>query len=470
MKRSHIRRGILPSVGLLGLLFAGTALRADTLDDGFLKGGTAFKIMKHLREQGYKNVGVLRFEVKKGKAAPSMNVGKLNGLMTLRLENALILQNEIEKPIGITRGASSVAAARDKRATYQTAQGRKDLFKNRYPLAWGSNQVQVDAFLTGLVDISPDFRKTKVTVRIFDTKNTDLRDLVSFEVKTDRNVLRDMGHTFVITKRAMNIKSRDGVITDDELDGEAIQDIIDDGGADVGKEDRPKEDLPKDDPGGMGMDPVNPPEGGKNVQAVKEYLDFEILVDGNPAVVKDGVIDTPLPDQKITVKLRAKTKLGLLLKVNGVNTLNMEKDLRDRMESSWWILEPDQEYTVSGFYKGNQRRPFTVVSDIDVDFSDLGDNQERHGTFSFEVFTGKGGGSGLEPSVVIRQRKTSNLTKATSRTTTLASLQNTIKYSMNKAAKRNFIVPGAGAEDVTLQTTEFTGNFVAGCEIRYRPR
>lgn len=72
--------------------------------------------------------------------------------------------------------------------------------------------------------------------------------------------------------------------------------------------------------------------------------------------------------------------------------------------------------------------------------------------------------------MVIRQRKTSNLTKAAGKTTTLASMQNNIKYAMNKAAKRNFIVPGANAEDVTLQTTEFTGNFVAGCEIRYRPK
>src|SRR5262245_66690165 len=86
------------------------AVRADTLEHQLRQ--EAPKIMQFLQEQGCRNVGVLKFRVKKGKAASSDNVGTLNMTLANRLEIALVLANSPDpaKQVGVIQNASVVAA------------------------------------------------------------------------------------------------------------------------------------------------------------------------------------------------------------------------------------------------------------------------------------------------------------------------------------------------------------------------
>src|SRR5437868_13775516 len=146
-------------LGSLALLLVGVSpARADNIDNELRS--KALLIMKDLEARGYKNVGILKFQVKQGNSPPTLTAGKLNYVMATRLENALVMADKTDAPIGLTRGASAEAAAKDKSATYLTLEGRRNLFKVHYPLAWGSQSVEVDCFLTGNVEIAPDMKKT----------------------------------------------------------------------------------------------------------------------------------------------------------------------------------------------------------------------------------------------------------------------------------------------------------------------
>src|SRR5205807_10292709 len=138
---------------------------ADNIDNELRS--KALLIMKDLEAHEYKNVGVLKFQVKKGNTHPTLTAGKLNYLMATRLENALVMVDKADAPIGLTRGASAVAASKDKTATFLSPEGRQKLFTHQYPLAWGAQDVEVDAFLTGLVEIAPDMKTTTITIKAF---------------------------------------------------------------------------------------------------------------------------------------------------------------------------------------------------------------------------------------------------------------------------------------------------------------
>lgn len=446
-------------LALCGLLVAQGPARADNIDQGLF--GKAESLLKYLRDHKYKNVGVLRFEVKKGKSPATMAAGQLNSLMATRLENALIYVSDLTDPIGITRGASAVAAAKDRGANIHTPAGRQGLFKHDYPLAWGTQQVKVDAFVTGRVEISEDFTQTKIILQCFDKKDAKLQDIGQpIMVKTDRSILRDMGQTFVITKRSLNLKARDGVIDSEELDQEAVKDV---------QQDNKQPD--NSDP--TNKNPQQPPPGSNNLEQIKQYLDFQVLIDGNAAEITphgdSGKIKMPTPDQKVTIKVNAKVRLGLLLRVNGMNTLSEQKDERPFDQYSWWILEPNKDYTIRGFYNSGAVKLFRVLAKADVDVSELGDNQERHGRIEFDVFVDKGQGVTDEPNVQVKERKTVSLRRTAGTAPSLAAAKKTLVANLNKSTtKREVFIVGRDQQAAALETTTFEGNFhIGSCKIFY---
>ncbi|HYT94204.1 MAG TPA: hypothetical protein VEL76_36140, partial [Gemmataceae bacterium] len=188
MKAFAHRRGpgicAVAGFALVALAAAAPTARADAIDDALLERGRA--MMKYLRNKDnkdVKNVGVLKFQVQVRDGKPRMEVGRLNSLMETRLENVLILANEDDKRvIGVTRGASQAAAARDKNATYLTAEGLAKLFAQEYPLAWGKEKVKVDRFLTGIVQTSPDLKQTTVIIHAYRPGRAEPQEVTRFTV------------------------------------------------------------------------------------------------------------------------------------------------------------------------------------------------------------------------------------------------------------------------------------------------
>jgi len=426
----------------VALLLAGNAaVRADHIDNELrLK---APSIMKQLEAEGYKNVGIFKFQVIKGNNPPTFTGGKINSSMATRLENALIMADKADAPIGITRGASAAAAAKDNMASYLTRAGREKLFTYTYPLAWGSDNVMVDAFLTGTVTIAPDMKTTKITIQAFDKKNPELRDMAEFTVDTDLAILRDTNQNFVVARRSFNAWAN-ADDPDEELNKTAVKEAV--------RENK------------LGS------AGKLSVEDMKDFLDFTILFDGQPVnVTPEGFLAKPAAGQTVTITVKAKVKLGLLLRVNGVNTLNKQRDEKsDLNDYSWWVLDPNVEYTLRGFYKDGQVETFVAKAAGDIDLgTEVGENAQRHGTFDFDVF--------VDPTAVVNnavplaRKPNFSYRTVTARSATFDDMKDMIRNSMQSSKKgtsRAFIVGGA-VENQTLQTTTFDGRHVGGLTINY---
>jgi hypothetical protein len=175
------------------------AAEAPTLERGLVKQAPA--LIKRFQANGYKNVGVLKFLVNRaGAKGLNDNAGTLNMLLARRLEVALALANDPRKPIGILRNASAVAA-RTKGANHRESAGRKRLFAARYPLAWGRppREVQADAFVTGVAQVSKDLRTLEVALFAFDKDRNKLAPVGSdFKVRVDAGKLAELNESFAL--------------------------------------------------------------------------------------------------------------------------------------------------------------------------------------------------------------------------------------------------------------------------------
>src|SRR5262245_11164886 len=175
-------------------LLARPAQAAD-VEKQFLK--EAPGILKFLKEKGYKNVGVLKFRSKKGDEPISDNAGTINLSLADRLEIALALANNVREPIGIIQRASTRAAML-RGANHLTQEGRQALFADRYGLAWGNEQVQPDAFLTGVVLFASALKQMDVGVLAFDQKTDGLTKVTQFKAAIAAQDLVESGASFLL--------------------------------------------------------------------------------------------------------------------------------------------------------------------------------------------------------------------------------------------------------------------------------
>src|SRR5262245_50782385 len=185
---------------LVALTAIAAPLRADDLEGVLLD--RAKGLVRFSQEQGYKNVGVLKFLAAKDGSDFSDNLGTVNTLLARRLEVALVLANSPRKPVGVIDDASAVAA-RTRGANHRTSEGRRILFAAQYKLAWGEPKVPVtaDAFLTGLVEVSRDLKRVRITFLYFDRKTNWLEPVPGVPdaiVANRAAALVEMGESFTV--------------------------------------------------------------------------------------------------------------------------------------------------------------------------------------------------------------------------------------------------------------------------------
>jgi hypothetical protein len=328
---------------LTACLAAPRTVRADAIEDDMPL--LAGRVMKYLKSKDYQNIGVLKFRVKIGNEAPSCNTGPINIAMANRLENALLIKNDKQKPFGIIHEAYRVAASHKERASYLTDSGRDKLFQYRYPLAWGDSKVQADAFVTGLIQLSSDKRTTSLQIEVLDRKTRKLTTVTTRgRMPTDRAMLVDLCQGFTLNSRKLRAL---GATKQADID----RDAADNAG------------------------------GGNGGQRAKERLvDLEVLYDGQPVAIKyDEASNTeyleqePGEGQKVTFKLINKSdqKLGLVLTVNNTSLLHEESlsSDADALKVSKWVLEPGVSYLLRGFYPADDKSvvPIKVLSEQESD-------------------------------------------------------------------------------------------------------
>jgi hypothetical protein len=338
----------LPLVSLLLFLAAVPAGAAEPnrhLEDELKD--QAPKILDYLRDHHYTNVAVLKFLVKKDeRKAASANVGVFNTMMANRLEIALILADDVRKPVGIIHNASGVAATL-RGADHRTAKGREVLFNKDYPLSWGADTVRPDAFLTGEVQLSSDFKTMQVRVVAYGAKSTQEEEVTHFTALCSAKTLGEAGRSFL--RRYSTIKE---------------------GSEDDGT------DAPGDAQRAQDTNPLNDTDRPVTLEI---FYDDQKVFDGRRLPFKNDDGESPIPEPREGQRIRfhiqrtdkAQGTLGVLLLVNGVNTVFEEQD-KAPADYTKWILtsKPGEDYVdVRGYFvrkgKDYEMIPFKVFSDAD---------------------------------------------------------------------------------------------------------
>ncbi len=249
-------------------------------------------------------VGVLKFLVRKGKGKSVDNAGPLNLRIAERLEVALVLAIEEKyKGVRILHDVSgTVVKQKNRRANHLTVKGRQAFFDNNYSPAWGKEEdLPADVFLTGTIQFDDTFRKASITIEAFD-KSGIQTEVCSFESRIDSRTL---------SEASVSYRSRGG---SDPKEGETWT-----------------------------------PDDVEQEMPIK----FEILYDGKVVKIKNGTAPDPKPHQRVSLRLRHRnldrSTFGVVLKVNGKNTILPEEKTHDDQFAWKWILKPESKVEVNGF-------------------------------------------------------------------------------------------------------------------------
>jgi hypothetical protein len=315
------------------------------------------------------HVGVLKFLVRIGDGPASDNVGPLNLHLADRLEAALLLSLDDgpTNKIRILHNPSAVVTTT--RADHLTEEGRAAFFPMRYPPAWGREKaLSADAFLTGVVKIEDGGRSAEITVLAFDKKGGKLVEVCpKFKVAGDASLLTEAGVSFALPRG----KDADRVAAAwegrDEVPAEATTSV---------------------------------PSKGRKAASPAELLDqapveLQILYNGKPMEVSDdGRVREPNKNDKVTFRLRHKNldenTYGVVLKVNGENTIKRDNLEADDYLQYKWILKPKARFPIQGFQMESAKEacafevlPLAESRERDVSYG------PHAGTFTLVVFKGR---------------------------------------------------------------------------------
>ncbi len=347
---------------------------ADDLEKQLLK--QSRPMMDAIRAKGYRNIGVLKFRIKNGDAPATDRLGMLNTRLARKLELALILANKVNDPVGIIKDASSTAATIPG-ASHLTAEGRAKLFTTEYPLAWGTTKVVPDALLTGAAAISTDLQTMTVGVMSFDAKTLELQPLATFDVQLDLEDLLDSGESFTVRGVFDNASLQ---LTQEERKEKASSEARTASVATKTETETAKT------PTVAKVHPLSP-------QNADAPVTLEIRYDGQPQTIEfrggAAFVAEPRENQRVTLVVRRKgnsdRRLGIVIKVNGENTLYGQKDPDPQCSS--WIMAPGlKEIQIVGYQiDENTLKPFRVLSQQESKAKEI-DYGEFVGSISISVF------------------------------------------------------------------------------------
>lgn len=315
------------------------------------------EILEKLRAEKIKSTGVLKFSVRIGDGDFPSSLGALNMRLAEKLEIALAMANpamakDSDKLIGICRAATDVAAS-IKGANHLTTEGRKALFTQEFPLAFkiGDRESLVpDSLIAGVAQIHEDLSQMDIELALVTRSNNGLQPLASFTVPTDLEDLIDAGESF----------STRGI----HFSGSTISQKLK--GLEKVKEQARKvrnETLSNSKPQQSDLHPL--------ASNSNSPIKFEVWYDNQvqPIEFRNGAafVKEPRQGQKVLFVVRRKgtdqTRYGVLVKVNGENTLYRER--KPDAKSSVWIFRPDTgAFSIRGFQiDKDTRQDFVVLSD-----------------------------------------------------------------------------------------------------------
>jgi hypothetical protein len=431
-----------------------TGMAADELERALLRecGGW----ITTLQSRGVSNVGVLKFRVRHGDAAPSDSVGELNYRLSEKLERALIVRNPISQPLGVIRNANLVAA-NIAGGSHLTADGRARLFEAEYPLAWGTEKVYPDAFLTGTALLSADSSKMTVMIAWFSKSKSVLEKLGQFEVPMDIEDLVESGESFTVR----------GIFDEGSVQTAADERKNEASAAAVRVAGKTREEIRNSTASiAPSLHPLSP--GNR-----QSPVSLEIRYDGKPQTLefRDGAafVAEPRVDQQVSLIVRRngadRRRLGVVLKVNGENTL-YRQTLPDP-QCSPWVFEPRLiEFGITGYQIDPQtKQAFKVLSDAESAAQEI-NYGKLAGTISISVFPEQVGTPAASIAEVVDE-DFALMTRAIFPPNPPKNLA-ALKAQLGASANRGLIVDGATVTE-SVELTKFKSDVIPemSAAVRY---
>jgi hypothetical protein len=317
------------------------------------------------------HVGVLKFLVQTDDRPPGDNAGPLNLHIARRLEAALILclpEADADK----VRILHNPGAVLMRTANHLNKNGRKAFFQRNYPPAWGKeDMISADVFVTGLVKISGGSRTLDVTVQAFDKTDKELVKVCNLQVAADPRLLTEAGVSFALSRGSNRVDYANVVP------------------ASNGRE------LPTK------VSTRIPSDKKIKSPTVRELLqeapiDFQVLYDGERQKVgENGTVPEPAEKTKVTLRLKHKNRdsyaYGVVLKINGENSIYPEEREPNDFRGHKWVLYPKDDYEIAGYLKKklkDEAEAFLVLSTSESRLEEV--NYGRHaGTFTIVIFQGR---------------------------------------------------------------------------------
>lgn len=411
------------------------------------------------KAEKYQTVGVLKFHASTDGEHWTDNLGTINTLIARRLEVALVLANDPRNPVGVIDDATATAAG-VRGANHFTAAGRKALLAADYKPAWGDPKARVkpSAFFTGLVTESKDLKTLTVSFFYFDAKKNDLRQVpgVADAVVVNRAAaLVELGESFTVrgafdggkveAKKAEPKKEEAKKVEPKKVEA---------------KKDAPPADLPKgeDQAAIKKAVEVRDQQGAKHpAEDPSAPVRLTVLYDGRPVKVevKEGKAFVPEPAagqtvQFVLTKDATAKRYGVVLKVNGENTLDKQRlpDVRCRM---WVLTTPNEVAGVGGYVLGTDRvEKFRVLSAPESKAREVNYGADV-GTLTLTVFPE---GAAAVPDLAENAAEKTAVAKAELPAEPSKSID-ALKAKLLDDANRGLIVEGA-AEPGNVRTVTFT--------------
>lgn len=398
------------------------------------------ELIKRLKEKGYRNVGVLKFQAVKEGGKLTDNIGTLNMLLAQRLELAMILAKKPSDPLGIIENASAVAQ-NIAEASHLSKDKRLKLFDARYPLAWGSEKVEPDAFVTGCCQISGDLKLLNISLMAFDRKENVLAQILpDFKARNRPEHLVELGESFVLRG---GFDEGETKIKGAETKPDAVKEKARHEAA-LAVAQKVKEAAvvhPAEDPAA----PVK----------------LEVRYDGRsvPIEVHRGVARVPEPaeGQRVELLLRrgkADGRFKAVLKVNGENTIEKQR-LPDA--SCWgWVLEADRTtpQTIQGYQIGSDMvEKFRVLSRAESKAREI-DYGPEVGTITLTVF-GERSGRKAPPGLLDDEEADVAVVAKTALPSKKPDTFAALKSTLLDDANRGLIAEGERVKSGDVQTVKF---------------
>jgi hypothetical protein len=323
-------------------------------------------------EDGHLHVGVLNFCVQLGNK-PAYNAGPLNRRLANRLELALLLALDPatnNDRVRILQYASDAVVEQSiLKANHLTVVGRQAFFNRDYTPWWGSESegLQPHAFVTGVARIDLEKERVTVTIQAFDSEGEKLLTAHTFDVPLDPRTLSEAGVSLVA--RGQKFKDKEIKPTSST----------------------PPEIKPKAGSLLRGFDTLNAVAKLRTTLG-DSPVKLKLLYDGKEQELDyDGRYPEPKEGQKVQFLLSNDSDLdfGVVLRVNGRNTLYPDRDNPDDRLAPMWIVRKKETLPINGFYyRVGDPKAFEVAT------KEQSQNASRKygpkpGTFSFAVFAAK---------------------------------------------------------------------------------